>query len=785
MSNDEVFHDVTSPRGNFDSPTEEIDSPFVLRRSKRRLKPKSLDDSDIYVSSACVKLRHNSREQIKKGNVNNIAADFEHGKSVTRSRIRQTTLDSIAKRSESCPRLSSRTHDNTVIIDNTKSDRRTTIEREKIKERRGDGKAASKLQNQHQQSSQLLRDSLTNSVKMSLSNTQSGKKVINKEVTDKRDNDTVDSAGKVSKDPKIAISDDSSDKVNNANSQLKPNDKSYCPEQGKGVYNCRSEEADQSKEGGEIENTPRILTSQKMTNIEKTKAMESEQPKVVTMLDLYSMISELKTSFSSTDGVIRTMQGDISANKTQLDAKVETLGTEVKNIAERLTAIEEEKSSTDSTQVRRNTNDIKAVENSIDNLDVNTNIIMEELQECKSKVNILSQIVNNQATKIEELTELTTDLQARSMKYNIVITGILRKKDEDCKKKVERFLTKVLKVTEHVDIIVAHRLGKAMTSPIVARIGNDIQKKAIFQNVSNLQGRKNSNGDFFRVNDQLPGMRQEKDRRRRDIIRDNNRANPSERLELTTKGGQIYITEGETVRPYDSLLICPAAVDALEMTQVQIAENACKLDRMGKSGEYTCEGSTFLGFSREIKSIDEVNEWYRVVRMAHSGARHIVCAFRLPGMYKAQCNDFCDDEEWGGGRILLNALKFHDIEFRCIFGVRYYAGAQIGPRRFMYYLLSTRDAINNSMLNSIVNKAQIPWTEDYARFYMPNEHGNQVIRRGRGRGYRRGGRGGRGGHGRSQGRGGHSTWADREYDTGEASQDTTDVSFDEDGFPDA
>ena len=202
--------------------------------------------------------------------------------------------------------------------------------------------------------------------------------------------------------------------------------------------------------------------------------------------------------------------------------------------------------------------------------------------------------------------------------------------------------------------------------------------------------------------------------------------------------------------------------------------------------EYHEGGSRFLAYSMSTRSVDDINEAYLSVRMAHIGARHIVCAFSLPGRKMAQMNDFEDDEEWGCGRILLAALQHMEIEYKCLFAVRYYNGKQIGSIRFTKYLLAARSALVHDAINPIINKYQTPWTEEYAEYYTPKqgeERGNRGWR-GRGQGwqlYRRG-------RGRGGGRGGYSNsynWADQETEDSQTSgaDGDGDTDYDSDGFP--
>ena len=154
-------------------------------------------------------------------------------------------------------------------------------------------------------------------------------------------------------------------------------------------------------------------------------------------------------------------------------------------------------------------------------------------------------------------------------------------------------------------------------------------------------------------------------------------------------------------------------MDVLLWGSSRLEEAKTYIDKHVACGqEYVYDGSRFQGFTSVVSSIEEINRGYEAMRATHMGARHIVCAFRLPGLCKAQMEDGCDDEEHGMARVLLNAMKHTDIMHRCLYVVRYYDGEQIGQERFVQYLLAARSAISHSSHNVQVNKIQVPWTEE-------------------------------------------------------------------------
>ena len=90
----------------------------------------------------------------------------------------------------------------------------------------------------------------------------------------------------------------------------------------------------------------------------------------------------------------------------------------------------------------------------------------------------------------------------------------------------------------------------------------------------------------------------------------------------------------------------------------------------------------------------------------HSKAKHIVCAFRLPGEEFYQLQSGADNREHGAACHILNLLEMNEIYHRVIFVARYYGGECLGPARFTAYGDATTSAIVRSSYNSVTKKNQ-------------------------------------------------------------------------------
>ena len=496
------------------------------RRSKRIIKPKSFDDSEVFVSTAELRIRHASRSQIQRS-VSDIAENFERGQSFSLNKAISKHSNDNTRRSESCPRLLLKGDRPENSCSPEKTDRSRT--RRKNKRQAGDGK--------------LVNTFLDNYFGRRLS--QEGKTNMPNE--DNGGDTTSHTSEKTN----------NADDANNIKVSFKPETRGKKNRDANSVNALPQKVTPVSinKDG----NSDNLDSTESLPDTHnKSDNSETMSRKNVTMLDLYDMISGLTTTAKNTENSIKEMQKNFKDEMTSTSARLTKLEEDFSVTNTKLTELEQKSTETPTIQVSNTIQQVEMLTHNIDNIDSNVEVIMDELKGCKEKMESLTEVVSLQSTRIQELQSEIVDLQTRSMKYNIIINGIKRlKKDENCIALVTKFCTKLLKIPTPIEIVVAHRLGQTLYSPIVARLAKAEHKTLIFEHVSNLKGKKNSTGSFYRVSDQLPGSRKEKDRRRRDILRNNNKLGPSEKLELSTAKGVIYRKDGNIMVKYESKIVCP------------------------------------------------------------------------------------------------------------------------------------------------------------------------------------------------------------------------------------
>ena len=239
-----------------------------------------------------------------------------------------------------------------------------------------------------------------------------------------------------------------------------------------------------------------------------------------------------------------------------------------------------------------------------------------------------------------------------------------------------------------------------------------------------------------------------------------------DKLEVKVEKGELYINNVI----YEPDIVCPDRLQLLDWNEEKIKElDTFYNDKVKSGGEIHIDSSTFTGYKVEIQSMLDINTAYEALRLKFPGARHVVCAYRLPGKNFVKYQSGCDDGEHGAYRFILNAMKMVEMSHTAIFVTRFYDGKQIGISRFEGYLLAARSAIAHNPIHTKFDTAQQLWSEEYCRFARDEEKAddtNPSHTRQRGRQNRRGGRGRWQGRGARKyntrgGRGGRSgAWAD-------------------------
>lgn len=209
-------------------------------------------------------------------------------------------------------------------------------------------------------------------------------------------------------------------------------------------------------------------------------------------------------------------------------------------------------------------------------------------------INMLLNHVSKQDERIQELTSKFNDFQARSMKKNIVVSGIEEKNSEECPREIHNFFQQQLSLNREVPIKVAHRIGSGTNRPIVVKLKNHDDKAYIFQHTQKLRGTS------FYVSDQLPEELAENKKQQLRLKGYNKKLPAQEQLTMNIKRDKLFVNN-EQYRP---AVTVPTALGWLQMTESE--QKDIKRTRITIGHRDTQQHSTFISYAATVQSIEDV-----------------------------------------------------------------------------------------------------------------------------------------------------------------------------------
>ena len=247
-------------------------------------------------------------------------------------------------------------------------------------------------------------------------------------------------------------------------------------------------------------------------------------------------------------------------------------------------------------------------------------------------------------------------------------------------------------------IVVKHvcKIGQSQPRNVLITLASIKDKGAIFKHAKNLKDMRNNDDKPYFINDHLTLGLQERNRKWRSIVRVNCATPDNDRMVCEWKKGELYVNQ----QPYQDP-INPPSIE-------RITSGKENLDhvKLTKGEMQTHEGCRFIGYSIEIRSLEDIRQAYLKIYRTHPAALYVMCAYRLPGTEIHQLQNYCDDREDGGSRVLYQLLCNSDIMHRAIFVVRYYGNKHLGPLRFHCIIGAAKSAIARSTMNSILGVNQ-------------------------------------------------------------------------------
>ena len=237
---------------------------------------------------------------------------------------------------------------------------------------------------------------------------------------------------------------------------------------------------------------------------------------------------------------------------------------------------------------------------------------------------------------------------------------------------------------------------------------------------------KNSKDKYYRIEDQLPPkMKAEKGKQQNILWHNRKSTSTAERLVMSVKKGKLVINN-ET---YRLKLRIPNAAVLLKLKEEEIAVLEEQDIRCGQ--EIIKEGSCFQGYVADVTNFEDINKAYEWVKFHNMAARHIICAYRLPGPNFPVLQDYYDDDEYGTGKVLLQYMMDAGIKNRVFFVTMRYDGTHIGVKHFNAIIDAAKSVTRSKPFNAVLNRFQFPWKHQGPRggrggMVIPLEHVDEM-----------------------------------------------------------
>ena len=351
--------------------------------------------------------------------------------------------------------------------------------------------------------------------------------------------------------------------------------------------------------------------------------------------------------------------------------------------------------------------------------------IKKDLKYYKRRTHTLTEVVQRMHTEVEDLKSRLENVEISTSRRAVSISGLyIEGQKAEIIAKLEAFFYKRLGVSAFLEE--AYVMGKKEPKVIIAYFQSTYDKRAVMENKHKLKTLKNKAGGKVYINDYTTVAQQERKQRDKRIYEQNKkRENP---LEIKyykgamTIQGEVYRPKVEVPTPTELINIEPKDLDSILKMKLE------------NHGKITQDKSTFEGYTAAVSTYQQIRRLYIKMKLIQPSARHIVCAYYLPGEESHYTQGFCDDGEPGAGRNLLRILTENNMSNRVVFVARHYGGIRMSSDRFECYTQAATTVIKSFPRNDILKAdqqiSQLPAKPKEQRFQSKPKGRGQVPLRG-------------------------------------------------------
>ena len=341
--------------------------------------------------------------------------------------------------------------------------------------------------------------------------------------------------------------------------------------------------------------------------------------------------------------------------------------------------------------------------------------LFENKQMCRlqySQIKELTGAVIRQEQEIHECKQEIERLHSMFIKRQLSIEGLGIEDDNSPSEQAQIFFQTIMKIEVEIRIRSAYQTGKEQKPVIHIDLLNPADKGEIFKKAANLSGIKNKYGKYYRLRDYRSSKVREEKKKMKTLMKSNKEKPKGLQVKMEVQKGKLIIGSGNSAKEFKNPIHVPKCKDVLLPTKQEL-ETRSQVDiTQGEIFEF--EGQQFIGFSAIVDSIESAQIAYRKIKASHMDARHIFCAVRLPGSEVHNNEVYHDDDEHGGGKVLLDMLKDSGIFYRAIYVARKYDGTHIKDQRWVESEKALASVVNRSAQNKFTNEHQMIWLKHRA-----------------------------------------------------------------------
>ena len=334
--------------------------------------------------------------------------------------------------------------------------------------------------------------------------------------------------------------------------------------------------------------------------------------------------------------------------------------------------------------------------------------LKDDLKEVKRKNKLLGEVTQYNISLVEDIASRLDSVEMSNARRSATLSGLYTDSRKSIMMhQVSSFFDDVLDLNPSIEDV--YQIGSKDPKPIVIIFNTADDKRSVFQSKHQLKGYKNKDGAGYYLNDYLPAKVNEKKRREREIA---NIAKAEEKQDNSNKVeyNKLGIKVGPT--QYKKRITPPTHIDILRMRSTEMEE--IQKIPVKKGTVVQKDGNTFIPYSIDTNNTQAVANAYMKIRLSNARARHIICAYRLPGTPDFIYNDSCDDDDFGMGRVILDLMKQSKITNKAIFIVRHCSKIKMGSERAICYKKAAENVMIDYPYNELLNVNQTVDTSDKA-----------------------------------------------------------------------